>query len=69
METLTWPQAFTANGVLITPGLPVRDYNYEETTVTDRAPHWANGIGGGQVPWFWTENGGVFDGSRLFALV
>ena len=63
MDTPTWPQAFTANGVLITPGLPVRDYNYDETTVTDQAPHWDNAI-----PWFWTANGGMFDGSRLLAL-
>ena len=39
-----WPTAHTSNGVLIVPGLRVRDYNWRETTVTDRRPHIANGL-------------------------
>jgi hypothetical protein len=63
-----WPQAFTDNGVRIVPGLRVRDYNWRETTVTDERPHMGNAPGGGTIPWFTTANGGMFDGSRLFAL-
>lgn len=58
-----WPEARTDNGVLIVPGLHVRDYNWRVTTVSDKPPHMSHG-----VAWFYTANGGMFDGSRLFAL-
>jgi len=57
-----WPVARTSDGVLIIPGLIVRDYNYNITTVTDRKPDMDNGN-----PWFFTANNGYFDGSRLTA--
>jgi len=63
MTEAQWPEARTANGVLVVPGLKVRDYNWRETEVTDKAPHISHG-----VAWFWTANGGMFDGSRLLAL-
>lgn len=70
-----WPTARTSNGVLIVPGLRVRDYNYAETTVTDAKPSidgqtWEDGkpVAGTGTPWFDTANGGMFDGSRLVAL-
>lgn len=86
-----WPHALTDNGVVIVPGLRVRDYNWRETTVTDARPHIANGLDNpahvvrnedgtaamygdgslvysGGVPWFSTASGGMFDGSRLYAL-
>lgn len=63
-----WPLAYTANRVRIVPGLRVRDYDYRETTVTDRAPHLDGPLGTTRTPWFRTANGGMFDGSRLTAL-
>lgn len=72
-----WPKAKTANGVTIVPGLKVRDYNWNETVVTDHAPSidggtWSDEIGGivpgTGTPWFRTENGGLFDGSRMQAI-
>lgn len=65
-----WPVAYTANNRKVVPGLRVRDYNYRETTVTDRRPDIDGGGASGRpaTPWFHTENGGYFDGSRLFAL-
>ena len=63
-----WPEAYTDNGVLIVPGLRVRDYNWRETTVARVMPTMENGVGDTLVPWFSTANGGMFDGSRLFAL-
>jgi hypothetical protein len=63
-----WPLAYTQNRIRIVPGLKVRDYNYRETTVTDRTPSLDGPLGTVRTPWFTTENGGLFDGSRLFAL-
>jgi len=58
-----WPIAYTDNGVKIVPGLAVLDYNRRETTVSANPPHESHGVW-----WFDTENGGMFDGSRLLAL-
>lgn len=59
-----WPtDERTSNGVLIVPGLKVRDYNWKETVVSDRMPTYSH-----DVAWFRTANGGDFDGSRLHAL-
>lgn len=59
-----WPtDEYTANGVLIVPGLKVRDHNYHTTMVTDRMPDYSH-----DVAWFRTANGEDFDGSRLVAV-
>jgi hypothetical protein len=69
-----WPIAYTDNGVKIVPGLRVLDYNRRETVVGDRFhianPTWSDGqpVAGTGIAWFYTENGGTFDGSRLLAL-
>lgn len=60
-----WPTAYTRDGVLIVPGLPVTDYDRRATVVSDRKPYSDGAWGHSVVPWFYTENGGMFDGSRL----
>ena len=71
-EAHPWPHATTSNGVVIVPGLRVRDYNWRETTVvgvSHTEDERDRGVPTGrQVTWFDTANGGMFDGSRLFAL-
>jgi hypothetical protein len=68
-----WPVAYTANGVLIVPGLRVLDYDRRETTVgvdfMVHNPTWSDGkpVAGSGIAWFRTTTG-TFDGSRLLAL-
>ena len=74
MEKNTWeniaPQR-TIDGVRITPGLKVWDYNYSNTLLLSemRTVIEPNGYVGGDggVVWFTLDNGGTFDGSRMWA--
>jgi hypothetical protein len=72
-----WPTAYTSDGVLIVPGLRVRDYDYRDTVVTSRKPIMDGGEwdeendclkAGTGTPWFACANGKDFDGSRLQAI-
>lgn len=66
MNETTWENVgkhYTSNGVEITPGLRIRNYDYREDTVIKPSKY-----GNPNEPqWFITEKG-VFDGSRMIAL-
>jgi hypothetical protein len=58
------PASHTANGVPVTLGLEVVDYNRNRTTVVGiDSIDFHTGL-----VWFRTANGGMFDGSRLEAI-
>lgn len=58
-----WPVAYTADGVLITPGLWVWSNNYRKAQVT-RYLHTDTWPDGRVVPWFDTTDC-MCDGSRM----
>lgn len=67
IEPKTWENVGehrTSNGVVITPGLYVLDYNYRRTYVS----HPCATRHRDEPQWFIMENGGMFDGSRLRAI-
>lgn len=66
MVKTTWNNVgkhYTQDGVLITPGLKVMNYNFDEDVVVEPVPY-----GNPSEPqWFYTEKG-MFDGPRMISL-
>lgn len=56
-----WPVAKTIDGIIVTKGMRVWDYNLRQSTVTDRRPFIDNQC----KAWFNTDHG-QFDGSRMW---